>query len=73
MALWVAVSSTDQSFPTSKLMDIDKILKSVQQWNKLHKVVIHAIAIDTVTQGASFIKFMKLLASQNGGMYVERG
>jgi len=64
---------TDQSFPRSKLMDIDKILTAVKQWNSLSKVIIHAIAIDVVTQGSSFIRFMKQLAEENGGKYIERG
>jgi Mg-chelatase subunit ChlD len=64
---------TDQTFPMAKPMDTEKILKAVRQWNKLSKVVIHAIAIDPNTQGASFIKFMKKLADQNGGKYTERG
>lgn len=64
---------TDQSFPQSKLMDIDKILTAVKQWNSLSKVIIHAIAIDVNTQGSSFIRFMKQLADENGGKYIERG
>ncbi len=64
---------TDQSFPLSKLMDIEKILTAVKQWNNLSKVVIHAIAIDVATQGSSFIRFMKQLAEENGGKYIERG
>jgi uncharacterized protein YegL len=64
---------TDQSFPMGKLMEPEKILTAVQQWNKLSKIVIHAIAIDVNTQGSSFIRFMKLLAEQNGGKYIERG
>ncbi len=63
---------TDQSFPTSKLMDPEPILAAVRQWNSLSKVVIHAIAIDAQTQGGTFIKFMKDLAEQNGGKYAER-
>ncbi len=64
---------TDQSFPLSKLMDIEKILTAVRQWNNLSKVIIHAIAIDVATQGSSFIRFMKQLAEENGGKYIERG
>ena len=64
---------TDQTFPTSKAMDPDIVLKAVKEWNNLGKVVIHAIAIDPGTQGGNFIKFMKQLAEQNGGQYTERG
>jgi len=64
---------TDQSFPTSKPMEPEKILRAVRTWNKLSKVVIHAIAIDPKTQGSSFIRFMRDLAKQNGGQYTERG
>jgi hypothetical protein len=64
---------TDQTFPMAKPMDTKKILKAVRQWNKLNKVVIHAIAIDPNTQGAKFIRFMKQLADENGGKYTERG
>jgi hypothetical protein len=64
---------TDQSMPTSKLMDPEIVLGAVREWNALSKIVIHAIAIDPQTQGATFIKFMKLLAEQNGGKYTERG
>ena len=64
---------TDQSFPTSKPMEPEKILRAVRTWNKLSKVIIHAIAIDPKTQGSSFIRFMRDLAKQNGGQYTERG
>ena len=64
---------TDQSFPTSRLVDTDEILTAVRQWNALSKIVIHSIAIDIATQGSSFIQFMKKLAEQNGGKYIERG
>jgi hypothetical protein len=54
-------------------MDPEIVLGAVREWNALSKIVIHAIAIDPQTQGATFIKFMKLLAEQNGGKYTERG
>ncbi len=64
---------TDQTYPTSKLMDAEIILKAVRQWNRVRKVTIHAIAIDPKAQGPAFIRFMKDLATQNGGRYIEKG
>jgi Mg-chelatase subunit ChlD len=64
---------TDQTFPTSKPMDPEIILKAVKEWNQLRKVVIHAIAIDPQISGKAFIRFMRDLARQNGGQYTERG
>ena len=50
------------------LMDYNIILKHVAAWNPEKRIIIHCVGIDNVVQG---IQFMKLLASQNGGIYID--
>jgi Mg-chelatase subunit ChlD len=52
-----------------KLMDPEIILETVRQWNRDAGIVIHCIAVDTGTGGTIFLKD---LAEQNGGRFVER-
>jgi hypothetical protein len=59
---------TDNSFPTSKLMDPEVILEHVRHWNKRKQVVINCIGVDMV-QG---IEFLQKLAAENGGVYIDR-
>ena len=59
---------TDNSFPVSKLMEPEVILEHVREWNKDKKVVVHCIGVDMV-EG---IEFLKKLAAENGGTYVDR-
>jgi Mg-chelatase subunit ChlD len=59
---------TDNSFPVSKKMDPEIILEHVREWNKGKQVVVHCIGVDMV-EG---IEFMKKLAAENGGTYVDR-
>jgi hypothetical protein len=59
---------TDNSFPESKSMDPEEILAHVREWNPHKRVVIHCVGIDNVVVG---IEFMKKLAAQNGGKYVD--
>jgi hypothetical protein len=59
---------TDNQFPESKNMDPDVILGHVREWNSQSRVIINCIGIDNVVQG---IEFMKKLAAQNGGTYVD--
>ncbi len=54
---------------TGKPMEPDPILEQVREWNKDKSVVIHAIAVDTEEVGTYFLK---QLAGQNGGVFVER-
>ncbi len=63
---------TDNNMDTPELQDPEVILAAVREWNKVGKVVIHAIAIDPRAGGATFIDFMKKLAHQNGGEYTQR-
>ncbi|NUN53853.1 MAG: VWA domain-containing protein, partial [Planctomycetaceae bacterium] len=63
---------TDQDMDKPQLQDPRIILDAVREWNRLGKVVLHAIAIDPRTGGGQFIAFMKELAKQNGGEYVQR-
>ncbi len=59
---------TDNGFPVSKLMAPKVILEHVREWNKGKQVVIHCIGVDMV-EG---IEFLKDLAKENGGTYVDR-
>lgn len=58
---------TDNS-DSGTLMDPKIILDHVAEWNPQKRIVIHCIGIDNVVQG---IDFMKKLASQNGGIYID--
>jgi hypothetical protein len=59
---------TDNSMPVSKDMDPEEILTNVREWNVNKSVIINCVGIDNVVQG---IEFMKKLAKQNGGTYVD--
>ena len=50
-------------------MEPEKILEAVKGWNQDANVVIHAIAVDTEDVGTFFLK---QIAAQNGGVFVER-
>ena len=50
-------------------MDPEIILEAVRQWNRDAGIVIHTIAVDTEPIGTYFLK---QLAAQNGGQFVER-
>ncbi len=60
---------TDNRIEEAQPMDPEPILESVRQWNRDAKIVIHTIAVDTEEVGTYFLK---QLAAQNGGMFVER-
>ena len=60
---------TDNKQEEAKPMDPDKILEAVREWNRDAGIVIHAIAVDTEEVGTYFLK---QLAAQNGGQFVER-
>jgi hypothetical protein len=59
---------TDNGYPDVKDMDPKVILEHVREWNSQKRVVIHCIGIDNVVHG---IQFMKDLARENGGRYVD--
>jgi len=59
---------TNNSFPVSKKMDPQIILDHVREWNVNRQVVIHCIGVDMVDG----IQFLKDLAKENGGTYVDR-
>ena len=58
---------TDNQF-NAQLMDPEVILQHVREWNKHQRVVIHCIGVDLVET----IDFLKKLAEENGGKYVDR-
>ena len=60
---------TDAKMSGAKPMPPDPILEQVAQWNKDLGVVIHTIAVHTDDVGTYFLK---QLASQNHGHFVER-
>lgn len=60
---------TDNKIEEAKPMDPDTILDAVRQWNQDAGIVIHTIAVDTEDVGTYFLK---QLAAQNGGVFVER-
>jgi len=59
----------------AKPMEPAKILDSVKSWNPFRAVRIYTIAIDPRIEkyGQNFVRFMRELASQNGGTYTEIG
>lgn len=59
---------TDNAFPESKDMDPAAILQNVREMNSQRRVVIHCVGIDNVVVG---IQFLKKLAAENGGTYVD--
>ena len=60
---------TDNKIEDAKPMDPDVVLDAVRQWNQDAGIVIHTIAVDTEDVGTYFLK---QLAAQNGGVFVER-
>ena len=58
---------TDNSF-NAKFMKPEIILQHVREWNAKRHVVIHCIGVDIVET----IEFMRKLAEENGGTYVDR-
>jgi len=60
---------TDNRMEEAKPMDPELILDSVRQWNRDAGIVIHTIAVDTEAVGTYFLK---QLAAQNNGQFVER-
>ena len=51
-----------------KLVDTIEILKEVRRWNEMYRIVIHCIAIGEFQK-----EFMRDLATQNGGEFVDMG
>ncbi len=60
---------TDNKMDDAQPMDPEIILEAVRQWNRDAGIVIHTIAVDTEAVGTYFLK---TLAAQNGGRFVER-
>jgi len=58
---------TDSKIQNAKLMDPDLILNAVRDWNKTAGIVIHTIAVDVDDN-----YFLRSLALQSGGKFVER-
>ena len=61
---------TDSGSPGKQaiLMDDEIILQHVREWNRYKRVVIHTIGVDMLP----YIEFLKKLAAENGGKYVDR-
>jgi len=59
---------TDGKPTVGELVDTEDILKSIQELNRFRKVTIHTIAIGDFTSS-----FLKQLAEQNGGVFVDLG
>ncbi len=61
---------TPKPFPTAAAAKqySDEILAQVAEWNKYQRVVLHCIGVDLVET----VQFLKELAEQNGGTYVDR-
>lgn len=59
---------TDNAFPESKNMEPKEILAHVREWNPEKRIIIHCVGIDNVVVG---IQFMRDLARENGGTYVD--
>jgi hypothetical protein len=58
---------TDNGWPDAQNMDPEEILTHVREWNARQLVKIHCVGIDRVHG----IEFLKKLAAQNGGTYVD--
>jgi hypothetical protein len=59
---------TDGRASTGIYLDRDEILREVRRINRYRRIVIHAIAIGEFEKG-----FLKLLAHENKGMFVDLG
>jgi hypothetical protein len=59
---------TDNSYPTAKLMEPEEILQHVRVWNQHKRVIVHCIGISK----HDGVEFLKKLAQENGGTYVDR-
>ncbi len=61
---------TDSGAPGKQatLMDDEIILQHVREWNRYKRVVIHTVGVDMLP----YIEFLKKLAAENGGKYVDR-
>jgi Ca-activated chloride channel family protein len=56
---------TDGTPTAGKVQDPDKILAAVTEWNRTARIVVHVIGVgDSCDE-----KFLKALASQNGGQF----
>jgi uncharacterized protein YegL len=63
---------TDNNMDKPQFMDAKIILEAVREWNRLGRVLIHAVAVDSKAAGGAFVQFMKSLAAENGGQYTQR-
>lgn len=61
---------TDSGAPgkQARLMDDEIILQHVREWNVHKRVVIHTVGVDMLP----YIEFLRKLAAENGGKYVDR-
>ncbi len=63
---------TDNDMDRPQYIDPQIILDGVREWNRIGRVVIHAVAVDSKAAGGRFVDFMKKLAAENGGQYTQR-
>jgi len=63
---------TNNDMDKPEHQDPEEVLAAVREWNKIGKVIIHAVAVDPKAGGGTFIGFMKKLAAENGGQYAQR-
>jgi hypothetical protein len=63
---------TDNSMDKPQFMDPKIILDAAREWNRLGKVIVHAVAVDSKAAGGRFVDFMKRLAADHGGQYTQR-
>ncbi len=59
---------TDNHPRAAKNADPEALLALVREWNKRRRIVIHAVGVDMIDH----IDFLKKLAEQNGGTYIDR-
>ena len=63
---------TNNDMDKPEFQDPEEILAAVREWNRIGKMIIHAVAIDPKAGGGTFIGFMKKLAAENGGQYAQK-
>ncbi len=59
---------TDGTPTAGKLLDPDRILETVAEWNRTAQLTIHTVAVGDECDA----KFLEKLARENGGQFVKR-
>jgi hypothetical protein len=63
---------TDNDMMKPQPMEPKMILDAVREWNRMGKITIHTVAVDSKAAGGRFVDFMKRLAAEHGGQYTQR-